>query len=151
MGSMQSRHYRIITMAAFAISKLGDARDHNITGCIHYFLVGAAVACRYLKISFVSGYKYKFRGKKRTETSRLRNYRVHSERIRMITRVDQCEAELSVVDWEEMKILGLDCEWSRKPIALLQLALPDGTCFLIHLCKMKSIPPTLESVLANKR
>lgn len=116
-----------------------------------YFLVGALIACRYFKISFVSGHKYKTKGKKHTEMTRLRNYRVHSERIKMITRLDQCEAELSKVDWEETKIIGLDCEWSRKPIALLQLALPNGTCFLIHLCRMKSISPTLESVLANKR
>ena len=147
---MHSRHYRILSVAAIAISKFGYARDHNITG-YYTILVGTLVACKYLKITFVSGYKYKFRGRKRTETTRLRNYRVHSGRIRMITRADQCEAELSAVDWDEMKILGLDCEWSRKPIALLQLALPDGTCFLVHLCRMKSMPPMLESVLANKR
>ena len=106
---------------------------------------------KYMKINMVSRYKCKYRrGRKRTET-RLRNYSVHSRRIKMITRVDHCETELSAVDWDEVKIIGLDCEWSRKPIALLQLALPNSTCFLIHLCRMKSMPPTLESVLANKR
>lgn len=118
---------------------------------MYTFLVVTLVACKYLKISLVSGYKYKLTERKRTEMVRLRNYRVHRDRIRMITREDQCEAELSAVDWDEMKVLGLDCEWSRKPIALLQLALPDGTIFLIHLCRMKTIVPTLESVLANKR
>ena len=109
------------------------------------------MACKYFKIHLVSGYRYKLRGRKRPETTRLRNYRVHNERIKMITRADQCEAELTAVDWEDMKIVGLDCEWSRRPIALLQLALPDGTCLLIHLCRMKTMPPTLESLLANKR
>ena len=109
------------------------------------------MACKYFKISFVSWYRYKHRGRRRKDTARLRAYRVDSERIKMIRRVDECEAELSAVDWEEMKIIGVDCEWSRKPIALLQLALCDGTCFLIHLCRMKHISPTLESVLTNKR
>ena len=121
------------------------------------FLVGALMVCKYFKINLLSVYKYKQRrrnkygSKSRTDNARLRKYRVHSGRIRMITREDECEAELSAVDWDEIRIMGLDCEWSRKPIALLQLAVPDGTCYLIHLCKMKSVTPTLESVLANKR
>ena len=36
MGSMQSRHYGIISVAAVAISKFGDTRDHNIIGCISF-------------------------------------------------------------------------------------------------------------------
>ena len=154
---MGSQHSRIISLASISISKWTHVITHNKLYLAFYtVVVGALIACKYLrikylKISLVSRYKYKLKGKKRKETGRLRNYRVHNERIRMITRADECEAELSEVEWDEMKILGLDCEWSRKPVALLQLALPDGTCYLIHLCRMGSMPPTLGSVLANKR
>ena len=110
------------------------------------------MTCRYFRISFISGYKYKRGGKRRVDTSRLRTYRVHSGRIKVFTGADECEAELSKVDWDNVQMIGLDCEWSRKPVALLQLALPDGNCFLIQVCRMvDGIPPTLESVLANKR
>ena len=116
------------------------------------FVVGAIVTCRYFKVSFISGYKYKRDGKRRVDKSRLRTYRVHNERIKVFNKADECEAELSKVDWNDVQMVGLDCEWSRKPVALLQLALPNGSCYLIQVCRMvDGVPPILESVLGNKR
>lgn len=65
---------------------------------------------------------------------------------------------------QNQKILGLDCEWVsvkslRNPVALLQLAAPNGFCSLFRLCSMEYIPTELKVsinsidisyVLANK-
>ena len=60
----------------------------------------------------------------------------------------------------EQVILGLDCEWVSQerhgqnpasPVALLQLAFPKGTCFLIRLSKMESkLPDKLRDILEDK-
>ncbi|KAK2157407.1 hypothetical protein LSH36_192g01012 [Paralvinella palmiformis] len=53
------------------------------------------------------------------------------------------------------KLLGFDCEWvsgssQKRPVALLQLATPYGTCVLIQMLQMDTIPATLSELLAEK-
>ncbi|KAL9889059.1 exonuclease 3'-5' domain-containing protein 2-like isoform 1-T1 [Glossina fuscipes fuscipes] len=53
------------------------------------------------------------------------------------------------------KVLGFDCEWvsvgrSRNPVALLQLASPNGFCGLFRLCHMHHIPQSLKNLLVDK-
>uniref|UniRef100_A0A1A9VR77 3'-5' exonuclease domain-containing protein n=1 Tax=Glossina austeni TaxID=7395 RepID=A0A1A9VR77_GLOAU len=53
------------------------------------------------------------------------------------------------------KVLGFDCEWItvgrvRNPVALLQLASPNGFCGLFHLCHMHHIPKSLKNLLEDK-
>jgi ribonuclease D len=60
----------------------------------------------------------------------------------------------------EIFLLGLDCEWVNQerqgesptsPVALLQLAFPNGTCFLIRLCKMEAkLPDKLRGILEDR-
>uniref|UniRef100_A0A1B6KTR1 Exonuclease 3'-5' domain-containing protein 2 n=1 Tax=Graphocephala atropunctata TaxID=36148 RepID=A0A1B6KTR1_9HEMI len=55
----------------------------------------------------------------------------------------------------ERKVIGLDCEWvstkgKRHPVALLQLAAPDGFCSLFHLCSLKRVPSELLEILEDK-
>ena len=60
----------------------------------------------------------------------------------------------------EIVVLGLDCEWVSQerqgespvsPVALLQLAFPKGTCFLIRLCKMEArLPDKLREILEDR-
>jgi ribonuclease D len=60
----------------------------------------------------------------------------------------------------EIFLLGLDCEWVNQerqgesptsPVALLQLAFPNGTCFLIRLCKMEAkLPDKLRGMLEDR-
>lgn len=54
----------------------------------------------------------------------------------------------------EIRVLGLDCEWvtkgKRRPVALLQLATPDGLCTLFRLCRLKEVPKDLAEVLEDK-
>uniref|UniRef100_A0A1B0GG39 3'-5' exonuclease domain-containing protein n=1 Tax=Glossina morsitans morsitans TaxID=37546 RepID=A0A1B0GG39_GLOMM len=55
----------------------------------------------------------------------------------------------------DYKVLGFDCEWItigrvRKPVALLQLASPNGFCGLFRLCHMDHIPESLKNLLADK-
>ena len=77
--------------------------------------------------------------------------------------LNACNAKLC----EEMKnysyeiiVLGLDCEWVSQerqgespvsPVALLQLAFPNGTCFLLRLCKMEArLPDKLREILEDR-
>lgn len=54
----------------------------------------------------------------------------------------------------EIRVLGFDCEWvtkgKRRPVALLQLATPDGLCTLFRLCHLKEIPEDLAELLEDK-
>lgn len=77
--------------------------------------------------------------------------------------LDACEAKLceEIENYShEIIVLGLDCEWVSQerqeespvsPVALLQLAFPKGTCFLIRLCKMKAtLPEKLRDILEDR-
>ncbi|XP_028410872.1 exonuclease 3'-5' domain-containing protein 2-like isoform X2 [Dendronephthya gigantea] len=62
----------------------------------------------------------------------------------------------------EIIVFGLDCEWvtasqeqndksSVSPVALLQIAFPNGTCFLIRLCKMGAkLSDKLKEILEDR-
>lgn len=76
----------------------------------------------------------------------------------MLSELEECEAALSAINWKEEAIVGFDTEWKptmgrgqpRNPVALVQLA----TCahvFLVRVCRMKSVPPTLRRVLEDGR
>ncbi|KAH9518419.1 Exonuclease 3'-5' domain-containing protein 2, partial [Bulinus truncatus] len=55
-------------------------------------------------------------------------------------------------DLQELKVLGLDCEWvSKNKVALLQLASPAKSCILIRLNKFLSpFPVSFQTLLADK-
>ncbi|XP_039254782.2 exonuclease 3'-5' domain-containing protein 2-like isoform X1 [Styela clava] len=61
-----------------------------------------------------------------------------------------------IIDTNDVKVLGFDCEWTSSsngtnPIALLQLTTSDYSCYLIRLNKLNSfIPKEILSVLQNK-
>ena len=56
--------------------------------------------------------------------------------------------KLFIKQAENLQLLGLDLEWvDNGKAALMQLALPDGTCLLIRLHLLNGIPPELKDVL----
>lgn len=68
--------------------------------------------------------------------------------------------ELDKCSYEKV-VFGLDCEWVNQekqgkkegpvhPVALLQIAFPNKTCFLVRLCKMHGkIPQKVKDVLED--
>nr|CAB3243957.1 exonuclease 3'-5' domain-containing protein 2-like [Phallusia mammillata] len=60
-----------------------------------------------------------------------------------------------VSDIEQVKLIGIDCEWTTKedkqcPVALLQLSTISGLCLLIRLCLYKdSLPSPILEALSN--
>nr|XP_022336092.1 exonuclease 3'-5' domain-containing protein 2-like [Crassostrea virginica] len=56
---------------------------------------------------------------------------------------------------QNVKVVGLDCEWiykgkSIRPVALLQLATPQGDCGLVRLSKMPVIPESLYKIMQDR-
>lgn len=83
----------------------------------------------------------------------------HQEIVVMDGARDSKQTLQKMVDHiQELKVLGLDCEWithenQARPVALLQLATPKGLCVLFHLCKFKSVRtdlPELTHILMDR-
>lgn len=58
-------------------------------------------------------------------------------------------------DVQQLKVLGLDCEWltvngTRRPVALLQLSSKSGLCALIRLCQLEHVPSCVQDLLADE-
>lgn len=83
--------------------------------------------------------------------------------VTVVDTADECEAYLVNRGLCQPLVLGLDCEWCNRPrrsdvdslqdipVALLQLAFPNGECLLVRLCKIRKVTPTLERLLTDKR
>ena len=76
-----------------------------------------------------------------------------------ITLVDgelDCELFLSERIPPSPSIIGLDCEWVNRdgvdsaPVALLQLAFPNGQCLLVRVFRMATLGPRLTDLLTNR-
>nr|XP_019559298.2 exonuclease 3'-5' domain-containing protein 2-like [Aedes albopictus] len=79
----------------------------------------------------------------------------YNKPVRIVTSPSACKMAVAELrkHCNEYPVLGLDCEWNnwyeRFPVALLQLATNQGLCVLIRLCKMDSIPSTLNDLLSD--
>lgn len=100
---------------------------------------------------------------------RLKNYADSLDKLKSLLEQRLCYKRSKVIvtiiesedDWRHMgmvfvekarrlQLLGLDLEWvDNKKSALMQLALPDGSCILIRLSLLKSIPIELQDLLKN--
>ncbi len=85
---------------------------------------------------------------------------VSGYRIEVVEADEMCEAYLQDRSPSQPLVVGLDCEWCsgnqrpgspNVPVALLQLAFPDGECLLVRLCKIRKVTPALEKLLTDKR
>lgn len=56
---------------------------------------------------------------------------------------------------QNIKVIGLDCEWVSHgkralPVSLLQVATPRGDCGLVRLSKMSEVPESLHQIMQDR-
>ncbi len=99
---------------------------------------------------------------------------LNAYKVTVVNTVEECERFLQSCVSGPVRVVGLDCEWrgpgylSRNqhpgddceseesesedcPVALLQLAFPNGEVALVRLCQMSGIGQTLRDLLTNRR
>ncbi|KAF4529718.1 hypothetical protein B566_EDAN015347 [Ephemera danica] len=72
---------------------------------------------------------------------------------------EECSPALKRIlrECREHRYVGFDCEWrpqrvrgeQKRPVALLQLASPKGSCVLFRLCKIGFIPEEIKAILRD--
>ena len=94
-----------------------------------------------------------------------RREKINEEREEILRNRREEEVEVKVIEneqeWKEIeeeilevikgdKIMGMDCEWVKeRRVALIQLAVKEGRCFIIRMTKIKIMPKTLVRIMGN--
>ena len=124
---------------------------------VSVLLIWKYLATRKRKEITNSGHQSGFRRSPKVPTSRPIAELLTSYDITLVDSENDCEHFLSERVPHAPVIIGLDCEWvnrdgvSSAPVALLQLAFPNGQCLLVRVFRMTALGPLLTELLTNRR